>query len=239
MQSWDTANKPSELADYSVCTTWGVKGPRFYLLNVLRKKLSYPELRRAVVEQNALFRPQSIVIEDRASGTQLIQDLIDDGLSHVARFSPDGDKIMRLHAQSAVIENGFVFLPEEAPWLADYLSELLTFPAGRHDDQVEFDRPGAGLGAGEAPDRGGGVDRVLGGAVRRAPADLEKGEGEGAGKRLACPGAVRRPFCRSERSHPRTGRRRRQAALEGARLYAGVRALALRAYEPSICYPLQ
>ena len=57
VQSWDTANKPSELADYSVCTTWGVKGPRFYLLNVLRKKLSYPELRRAVVEQNGLFGP--------------------------------------------------------------------------------------------------------------------------------------------------------------------------------------
>ncbi len=137
VQSWDTANKPSELSDYSVCTTWGVKGPRFYLLNVLRKKLSYPELRRAVIEQDRLFRPQAIVIEDRASGTQLIQDLIDDGLSHVARFSPDGDKIMRLHAQSAVIENGFVFLPEEAPWLADYLAELTTFPAGRHDDQVD------------------------------------------------------------------------------------------------------
>ena len=136
VQSWDTANKPSELSDYSVCTTWGVKGPRFYLLNVLRKKLSYPELKRAVVEQNALFNPQSIVIEDRASGTQLIQDLIGDGLSHVARYSPDGDKIMRLHAQSAVIENGFVFVPEEAPWLADYLAELLAFPAGRHDDQV-------------------------------------------------------------------------------------------------------
>ena len=137
VQSWDTANKPSELSDYSVCTTWGVKGPRFYLLNVLRKKLSYPELRRAVVEQDRLFRPQAIVIEDRASGTQLIQDLIDDGLSHVARFSPDGDKIMRLHAQTAVIENGFVFVPEEAPWLADYLAELTTFPAGRHDDQVD------------------------------------------------------------------------------------------------------
>ena len=137
VQSWDTANKPSELADYSVCTTWGVQGPRFYLLNVLRKKLSYPELRRAVIEQERLFRPAAIVIEDRASGTQLIPDLIGDGLSHVARFSPDGDKIMRLHAQSAVIENGFVFVPEEAPWLADYLAELLAFPAGRHDDQVD------------------------------------------------------------------------------------------------------
>ena len=119
-----------------------------------------------MVEQDRLFRPQAIVIEDRASGTQLIQDLIDDGLSHVARFSPDGDKIMRLHAQSAVIENGFVFLPEEAPWLADYLAELTTFPAGRHDDQVELDRAGAGLGEGEAPgDDGGGLVRVYCGAL--------------------------------------------------------------------------
>jgi predicted phage terminase large subunit-like protein len=137
VQSWDTANKPSELSDYSVCTTWGVKGPRFYLINVLRKKLSYPELRRAVIEQDRLFNPQSIVIEDRASGTQLIQDLIGDGISHVARYSPDGDKVMRLHAQTAAIENGFVFVPEEAPWLADYLAELLAFPGGRHDDQVD------------------------------------------------------------------------------------------------------
>src|SRR5271166_670193 len=86
VQSWDTANKPSELSDYSVCTTWGVKGPRFYLLNVLRQKLSYPELRRAVIEQDRLFRPQAIVIEDRASGTQLIQDLIGDGLSMSRAF---------------------------------------------------------------------------------------------------------------------------------------------------------
>ena len=42
VQSWDTANKPTELADYSVCTTWGIKGPNFYLLNVLRKKLDFP-----------------------------------------------------------------------------------------------------------------------------------------------------------------------------------------------------
>jgi predicted phage terminase large subunit-like protein len=137
VQSWDTANKPSELADYSVCTTWGVKGERFYLLNVLRKKLSYPELKRAIVEQEGLFHPQVILIEDRASGTQLIQDLLVEGLSRVTRYQPEGDKIMRLHAQTAVIENGFVFLPEEALWLADYLGELALFPAGRHDDQVD------------------------------------------------------------------------------------------------------
>lgn len=137
IQSWDTANKPTELADYSVCTTWGIKGPQFYLLNVLRKKLAYPDLKRAVHEQHQAFNPSVILIEDKASGTQLIQDLIEAGVSKVTRYTPDGDKTMRLHAQTATIENGFVHLPREAHWLADYLHELTTYPAGRHDDQVD------------------------------------------------------------------------------------------------------
>jgi len=137
IQSWDTANKPTELADYSVCTTWGVKGPQFYLLNVLRKKLAYFDLKRAVHEQHLLFNPSVILIEDKASGTQLIQELIEAGLSKVTRYKPDGDKIMRLHAQTATIENGFVYLPREAHWLADYLHELTVFPNGRYDDQVD------------------------------------------------------------------------------------------------------
>ena len=137
VQSWDTANKASELADYSVCTTWGLKSEKFYLLNVYRKKLSYPDLKRAVIEEDSRFSPEAILIEDRASGTQLIQELIAAGCSRATRCSPEGDKVMRLYAQSATIENGFVFVPDEAPWLADYLAELTTFPAGRHDDQVD------------------------------------------------------------------------------------------------------
>jgi predicted phage terminase large subunit-like protein len=137
IQSWDTASKPTELADYSVCTTWGVKGPDFYLLNVLRKKLGYPDLKRAVIEQSELFNASVILIEDKASGTQLIQDLVEGGLSRVTRYQPDGDKIMRLHAQTATIENGFVYLPGEAHWLAEYLHELTTFPNSKYDDQVD------------------------------------------------------------------------------------------------------
>jgi predicted phage terminase large subunit-like protein len=137
VQSWDTANKPTELADYSVCTTWGLKGPNFWLLNVLRKKLAYPELKRAVREQSELFAPAVILIEDKASGTQLIQDLIADGLTSVTRWAPDGDKIMRLYAQTATIENGFVHLPEAAHWLSDYLREFMLFPNARYDDQVD------------------------------------------------------------------------------------------------------
>jgi len=137
IQSWDTANKPSELADYSVCTTWGLKGPNAHLLNVFRKRLAFPDLVRAVIDQAALYSPEAILIEDRASGTQLVQTLIESGVSNATRCSPDGDKVMRLHAQTAAIENGFVWLPREAPWLAEYLRELTLFPASRHDDQVD------------------------------------------------------------------------------------------------------
>jgi predicted phage terminase large subunit-like protein len=66
-----------------------------------------------------------------------VQTLIELGLKHATRCSPEGDKRMRLHAQTAAIENGFVWLPREAPWLAEYLRELTLFPAGRHDDQVD------------------------------------------------------------------------------------------------------
>ena len=77
------------------------------------------------------------MIEDKASGTQLIQELIAEGLYAVTRYQPQSDKVMRLHAQTAMIENGFVHLPDAAPWLAQYLHEITTFPNGRHDDQVD------------------------------------------------------------------------------------------------------
>ena len=137
VQSWDTANKVSELSDYSVCTTWGIKRQKLFLLHVMRKQLEYPELRRAVLEQQQAHGAGVVLIEDKASGTQLIQDLIQEGLAAVTKYKPAGDKIMRMHAQTAVIENGFVHLPTEAPWLEDYLRELAFFPNGRYDDQVD------------------------------------------------------------------------------------------------------
>ena len=78
-----------------------------------------------------------MLIEDKASGTQLIQELLAEGLSAVTSYTPEHDKIMRLYAQTATIENGFVYLPSEAPWLADYLHELTTFPQAKHDDQAD------------------------------------------------------------------------------------------------------
>src|SRR5438270_9782784 len=137
VQSWDTANKATELSDFSVCTTWGVKDKNLFLISVFRRRLEYPALKRAVREQQSLFGATVVLIEDKASGTQLIQELIADGCYGVTRYQPTTDKIMRLHAQTAMIENGFVHIPEAAPWLAEYLHEMTVFPNGKHDDQVD------------------------------------------------------------------------------------------------------
>jgi predicted phage terminase large subunit-like protein len=137
VQSWDTANKATELSDFSVCTTWGIKGKNLFLLGVFRRRLEYPALKRAVREQQNLFEANAVLIEDKASGTQLIQELIAEGCHGITRYQPDCEKIMRLHAQTAMIENGFVHIPETAPWLAEYLHEMTVFPKGKHDDQVD------------------------------------------------------------------------------------------------------
>jgi predicted phage terminase large subunit-like protein len=136
-QSWDTANKPTELSDYSVCTTWGVKEKHLYLLHVCRKRLDYPDLKRAVREQADAFKPETILIEDKASGTQLIQELVNDGEHAVKKYEPKMDKTMRLISVTSTIENGFVHLPDKAPWLGEYLHELVCFPNGKYDDQAD------------------------------------------------------------------------------------------------------
>lgn len=136
VQSWDTANKQSELADYSVCTTWGVKGKKMYLLDVLRQRLEYPALKQSVIRQAERWKANAILIEDKASGTQLIQELRETN----ARFKGvqcKGDKLMRMVEQTAEFEIGNVLLPKEAPWLTDYVYELTAFPSARYDDQVD------------------------------------------------------------------------------------------------------
>jgi len=148
VQSWDTANKaPSSAPTRTLprmrgregrgCTTWGIKGKNLYLLHVMRKRMEYPELKRAMREQCEAFEASVVLIEDNASGTQLIQELVADGVHAVTRYQPQSDKVMRMHAQTAMIENGFVHLLKEAAWLAEYLHELTAFTKGKHDDQVD------------------------------------------------------------------------------------------------------
>ena len=139
VQSWDTANKSGELNAWSVCTTWGIWNDRYYLIDVYRKRLDYPSLLNAAAELNDRFKPRTIVIEDKASGIQLIQDLKYRGLRNIHPYAPPSgtDKIMRLHAQTDVFEQGLVYLPKQAPWLDDYRAELLGFPGSKFADQVD------------------------------------------------------------------------------------------------------
>ena len=139
VQSWDTANKSTELSDYSVCTTWGIVTDAYYLLHVYRERLNYPELKRAVRELAERFHATWVVIEDKASGTQLIQELKAEGLVQVQAHEPPPrmDKKMRLHAQTGIFESGHIWLPKAATWLDEYVRELTSFPLARYNDQVD------------------------------------------------------------------------------------------------------
>ena len=138
LQSWDTAVKDTERANFSVCTTWGVKDRKAYLLDVFRRKLSFPDLKKFVQSQAILHNATVVLIEDMSSGSSLIQQLRTEGFMKV-RPAPslDGDKRMRLNGQTPMIEGGSVLFPKWADWLDTYLSELLSFPSVSFDDQVD------------------------------------------------------------------------------------------------------
>ena len=99
--------------------------------------MEYPELKRAVRQLALEWRPKNVLIEDKASGTQLAQELIHEGMHVVTRCSSTLEKKMRMHTATSMIENGFVYLPEKAQWLPQFVHELITFPNGKHDDQAD------------------------------------------------------------------------------------------------------
>lgn len=134
--SWDTAMKASEVSDYSVATVWRVVGESYYLIDLVRERLDYPDLKRRAVALYERHRPATLLIEDAGSGTSLIQDLRRDNV-HAIGVRPEGDKVLRMSAQSAKVEAGAVHLPRHAPWLDELKAEVLAFPHGRHDDQVD------------------------------------------------------------------------------------------------------
>jgi predicted phage terminase large subunit-like protein len=120
-----------------VCTTWLRRGNDRYLLDVRRERLVYPELKRRVAQLAGRENPGAVLIEDCNSGTQLIQDLRADGNIRPIPISPKDDKATRLDLQLEKLEAGYVLIPEQAPWLDDFRNEILQFPDGRHDDQVD------------------------------------------------------------------------------------------------------
>jgi predicted phage terminase large subunit-like protein len=140
VQSWDVAMATDRTNDFSVCTTWYMIGPDSYLIDVFRARLPYPELRRKVASLAIKYNADTILIEDAGPGMALLQDLrrdLPDGMPRPIGQKPEGSKEDRMMAQSARIEAGHVFLPREADWLDTFLLEVLAFPRGKYDDQVD------------------------------------------------------------------------------------------------------
>ncbi|MDF2965881.1 MAG: putative phage protein [Rickettsiaceae bacterium] len=137
VQSWDTAIKVSCQSDYTVCTTWGVQGNRYFLIDMLRAKYEYSELKRTIISQAAIYRPKFVIIEDKASGQSLIQDLAIETNIHIKKYKPVRDKVTRFAATIPYFESGWIVIAEGAAWLNVFLQELMAFPAGTNDDIID------------------------------------------------------------------------------------------------------
>lgn len=139
VQSWDCATKTGIHNDWSVCLTIKVQFGKSYLIDVDRRRLTFPELVKAAHANAERHRPNYLLIEDAASGTQLIQYLLDQPRFFPPPISirPEHDKQTRGAAMAALIEQGLLYLPNQAAWLPDFISEVLGFPNARHDDQVD------------------------------------------------------------------------------------------------------
>jgi len=140
VQSWDTASKDGVMNDWSVCITAQVRKREVFVLHVFRDRLTFPALRKKVTSLARQYNARVLLIEDAASGAQLIQQLRVDqptGVPGPIARKPAGDKLTRMAAQTSRIEAGELILPEDAAWLAAFMHEILGFPGGRHDDQVD------------------------------------------------------------------------------------------------------
>jgi len=147
IQTYDTAYSKKETADFSVVSTWGVfypnadSGPNLILLNVKRGRWDFPELKRVARDEYRYWKPDSVLIEAKATGTPLQQELRKMGIP-VTMYSPGGrrtgtDKISRANAVAPMLESGMIWYPENFDWAQELVEECAAFPVGAHDDQVD------------------------------------------------------------------------------------------------------
>ena len=147
IQTYDTAYSKKETADYSVISTWGVfvpsadSGPNLILLSVKRGRWDFPELKRVAKDEYRYWNPDNVLIEAKATGTPLQQELRKMGIP-VTMYAPGGrksgqDKISRANAVAPILESGMIWYPEQQDWAEEMVEECAAFPNGSHDDQVD------------------------------------------------------------------------------------------------------
>jgi predicted phage terminase large subunit-like protein len=140
IQSWDVASTTANTGDWSVCTTWLSIKWMYYIIDLWRGRLEFPQLRRKVIELARDHTPNRILIEQTGPGLHMIQALRADpvpGVPMPIGIKPECDKLVRMEAQCARFEAGQVHLPQEAPWLDLFLHEAFAFPNASHDDQID------------------------------------------------------------------------------------------------------
>ena len=136
-QSWDTGVKAGQQHDASACATFVEREGVHHLIDMLVVRLEYPELKRLIVRHAERFNPVAILMEDKASGQALLQDLRRETALPLIACMPDADKVTRLLRVTPLMEAGKMALPEHASWVADFEREFFQFPDGAHDDQVD------------------------------------------------------------------------------------------------------
>jgi predicted phage terminase large subunit-like protein len=138
VQFWDCAEKPGLSTDFTVCATWDQTPTGYYLVDLWVRRVTFPELETACKNLYAQHMPDSIVIEDKSAGTQLLQNLRAKTDLPVIAYNPGRkDKIVRASGAQPTVEAGNCYLPESRPWVELFISRHEKFPNDEHDDEVD------------------------------------------------------------------------------------------------------
>lgn len=139
IQSWDCAASAKELASYWVCTTWGELDNNYYLIDLFRSQMQYPDGKRMTIALAKKHNLSAVLIEDKSTGQALIPELqqAPDFSYSVIAIQPDRDKVTRMSVETPAIEAGRVWIPQMADWLPDFELEVSTFPLGATADIVD------------------------------------------------------------------------------------------------------